>query len=210
MTRPAVRGFTLIELLVAISLSALILPMAGGLIYFLIRAQTASGEAVADTVILSRFIQAFRADVHAAQRVSNETSSSGDAAVALEMGPTESISYSAEPSGRIVRSVKRNGRVDRREEFLMTQTATRFEVAADRRSVAALYHPRGIKISGGISAATRSLIIRVEAVVGRDRRFDVPRNVEAFRAGQSSKRFWGLEDSTPATRLGAASKGKPT
>jgi len=166
------RGFTLIELIVALSLLAAILPLAGGTVYLLLRAQTASADSLVDAMTLSRFARTFRADVHAAQsaHVDGDGSRLDEQAV-FKLDPPRTISYAGEPTGAIVRTVRNGRSIERREEFRLAGTRTRFEVAADGRTVAAVHKPRALTVSGGAVVTATTSTIRIEAVVGRDRRF---------------------------------------
>lgn len=172
--RHARGGFTLIELLVALALFAVIIPLAGGMIYLLLRAQTASGEAIVDAVTLSRFAETFRADVHTARSVSPTRSNSRSTELVLELDAPRVVSYSVGESGKITRTVKANQAIVRREEFRIMQSMTRFAIAADRRTVAALHQPAPLGVSGRAARLPTTSIVRIEAVVGRDRRFDAP------------------------------------
>jgi len=170
------RGFTLIELIVALSLLATILPLAGGTVYLLLRAQTASADSLADAMTLSRFSRTFRADVHAAQsaHVNGEGSRLDEQAV-FKLDPPRTISYSGNPAGAIVRTVRNGRSIERREEFRLAGTRTQFEMAADGRAVAAVHKPRALTVSGGPVVTATTSTIRIEAFVGRDRRFERPR-----------------------------------
>jgi len=170
------RGFTLIELIVAISLLATILPLAGGTVYLLLRAQTASADSLADTITLTRFAHTFRADIHAAQsaHVDSDGSRLNEQAV-FKLDPPRTISYAEDPSGAIVRTVRTGRSIERREEFRLAGTRTRFEVAADGRTVAAVHKPRALTVTGGPVVTATTTTIRIEAIVGRDRRFGRPR-----------------------------------
>ena len=169
-------GFTLIELLVAISLWAVILPLAGGTIYLLLRAQSASADSLADAMTLSRFAHTFRTDVHAAQNAEVDGDRSRfDEHIILKLDSTRTISYAGDPAGTIVRIVRNGPSIERREEFRLAGTRTRFEMAADRQAVAAVHKPRALAVSGGPVVTATASTIRIEAVIGRDRRLGLPR-----------------------------------
>jgi prepilin-type N-terminal cleavage/methylation domain-containing protein len=166
------RAFTLIELLVAMSLFAVIMPLSGWLIYLLLHAQTASANSIADALTRSRFARTFRGDVHAAMKteVSGNGSATGSRAV-FHLDPSTSITYETENRGVVVRSVQVGNRVERREEFPFFETQTRFEQQSANGTVAAVQSrmrsdaPRKPQTSGAVGA------IRIEAMIGRDRRF---------------------------------------
>lgn len=173
-------GFTLIELLVAMSLFAVIAPLAGWMIFLLLRAQTASADSLADAMTLSRFANTFRADAHSAhsarvdgEQVVSDHSTAGEHAV-LTLEGRRGISYTAEPAGIIVRFVRNGTRTERREEFHLVGTQTHFERNATEGTLAAVHAPRSFRISTAGRAATSSIMsaptIRIEAVIGRDQR----------------------------------------
>jgi prepilin-type N-terminal cleavage/methylation domain-containing protein len=176
MRRDAVncrRGFTLIELLVAISLLAVIIPLSGWTIYLLLRAQTATADSLVDGMILSRFAAAFRDDVHAAR--SADVISSGTPAaesIRLRLDSPRVISYTSGAAGVIVRTVERGTLIERREEFRLAGTQTRFERDANGSTLAAVHRLRNLTVGGGPIAASSGSFIRIEAVIGRDRRFE--------------------------------------
>src|SRR5580704_15506510 len=67
------RGFTMIELLVVISVISVILPLAGGTIVFLLRAQSQSAEALRDAMATTQLSHSLRSDVHAARSASSSS-----------------------------------------------------------------------------------------------------------------------------------------
>jgi prepilin-type N-terminal cleavage/methylation domain-containing protein len=169
MTRRS--AFTLIELLVALSLFALILPLCGWLIYVLLHAQTASANSIADALAQSRFARTFRSDAHAAEKTEIiDSSSDTRSRVVFKVDSTASITYDADSSGLIVRTVQAGGATKRREEFRLTGTDTSFEQAAEG-TVAAVQFPIRANTSRGSRNGAAAGAVRIEAVVGRDRRF---------------------------------------
>jgi prepilin-type N-terminal cleavage/methylation domain-containing protein len=165
------RGFTLIELIVVLSLWGAILPLAGGTICLLLRAQTATADSLADGMTLSRFAQTFRADVHAARKARGESLPAKLVEeVVLELDSARTISYTTgATAGDIVRTARKGDVTERREEFRLVGTQTRFEVGPEGRTVAALHAPRGFALSGA-PIVPRAPSMRIEAVVGRDPR----------------------------------------
>jgi prepilin-type N-terminal cleavage/methylation domain-containing protein len=164
------RGFTLIELLVALSMWAAILPLAGGTIYLLLRAQSATADALVDGMTLSRFAHTFRADVHAARRAekNGDRDRLGEQVV-LELDAPRTVTYADDVGGLIVRTVRNGSVIERREEFRLIGSQTRFELSADGQTVAAVHLPRVLALSGPRPLGN-SPSIRIETVVGRDRR----------------------------------------
>jgi prepilin-type N-terminal cleavage/methylation domain-containing protein len=166
------RGFTLIELIVALSLLATILPLAGGTVYLLLRAQTASADSLADAMILSRFANKFHADVHAAQSAYLDSDGSRiERPLVFKLEPRRTIMYAEGPDGAIVRTVRNDRGIERREEFRLAGTRTRFELSADRSTVTAVHKPRAVAASKTTAVAGQLSAIRIEAVIGRDHRF---------------------------------------
>jgi prepilin-type N-terminal cleavage/methylation domain-containing protein len=169
------RGFTLIELLVALSLLAVIMPLTGWTIYLLLRAQTASADSLADAMILSRFATTFRNDVHAAQSADVDAGRTpGPASILLRLDSPRIVSYTAEPNGVVVRTVQKGTLVERREEFRLTGTQTQFERDQKNSTAAAVQRLHAATIAGGSVFSSAASSIRIEAVIGRDRRFERP------------------------------------
>jgi prepilin-type N-terminal cleavage/methylation domain-containing protein len=169
------RGFTLVELIVAMSIFAVILPLSGWMIYVLLRAQTASAVSLVDAMALSRFARSFRSDVHGSQTAKIETNPLGaHERVVLELGPLRTVTYAAHNAGVIVRTAKSGEKVERREEFWLAGTQTRFEREADAATLSAVHSPRTFTISGSPATTATIPIIRIEAVIGRDRRLERP------------------------------------
>jgi prepilin-type N-terminal cleavage/methylation domain-containing protein len=169
------RGFTLIELLVALSLLAVIMPLTGWTIYLLLRAQTASADSLADGMILSRFATTFRNDVHAAQSAEVDGGGTpGQASVLLRLDSPRIVSYTAELTGVVVRTVQKGTLVERREEFRLAGTQTHFERDQKNSMVAAVHRLHASTIAGASVPSSAASAIRIEAVIGRDRRFERP------------------------------------
>jgi prepilin-type N-terminal cleavage/methylation domain-containing protein len=155
------RAFTLIELLVALSLFAIILPISGWLIYVLLHAQTASANSIADALTRSRFARTFRGDAHGSQNaeVVGNASSIGTRII-FHVDSKTLVSYESERLGLIVRTVQVGGVRERREEFPLAGIQTCFERKSAEGTVAA------VQSKTGASAGS----VRIEVVVGRDRR----------------------------------------
>jgi prepilin-type N-terminal cleavage/methylation domain-containing protein len=162
------KGFTLIEMLVVLSLLAVILPMAGGTVFFLLRAQSQSADDLRDSMALSQLSHAFRSDVHAARRARTAEGPAVDGGIVLELDPTRTIEYQAEPNGFVRRTVRRGKVVERREQFRVGGARPKFELADSGREVAVTILPR---VRGSVSAdgpTTQTSGIRIAAVAGRD------------------------------------------
>lgn len=165
------RGFTLIELLVALSLFAVILPVSGWLIYVLLHAQTASANSIADALTRSRFARTFRGDAHAAHQAELVAGDSGvESRMVFHIDSRKRISYEADRRGVIVRTVQVAGVTDRREEFPFAGLQTRFEQKSAEGMVAAVQSRQTANGSGKSQAGASAGSVRIEAVLGRDRR----------------------------------------
>src|ERR1700722_7994548 len=144
------RGFTLIELLVALSLLAVIMPLTGWTIYLLLRAQTASADSLVDGMILSRFATTVRNDVHAAQSAKIDAPRApGQGSILLRLDSPRIVSYTAEPSGVVVRTAQKGTLVERREEFRLAGTQTQFERDQKNSTAAAVHRLHATTIAGG-------------------------------------------------------------
>ena len=96
-----------------------------------------------------------------------------------------------------MRTVQNGSRIERREEFRLAGTQTHFEPATKEGTVAAVHKPRAFTISGGPVMTATTSTIRIEAVVGRDRRFEKsptgaskepPRPALPLRPGEKGQR----------------------
>jgi prepilin-type N-terminal cleavage/methylation domain-containing protein len=164
-------AFTLIELLVALSLFAIILPLSGWLVYILLHAQTASANSIADALTQSRFARTFRSDAHAAAKTEIvDIKSDTRSRVVFKIDSTASIAYDADSSGLVVRTVQTGGATKRREEFQLTGIDTHFEQPAESTVVAVQFPVRANASRGSRNGAAAGPV-RIEAVIGRDRRF---------------------------------------
>jgi prepilin-type N-terminal cleavage/methylation domain-containing protein len=161
-------GFTLVELLVVISLLAVILPMAGGTILFLLRAQSQSTEALRDGMAITQFSHVFRTDVHAAKSTRTSTPSTADRGVILVLDGSRVIEYRAEPAEFVTRIVRRGETVERREQFRVGPVCPKFAIFDGGREIAVMIAPR---VRGSVArdqSTTPTAGIRIAAVVGRN------------------------------------------
>jgi prepilin-type N-terminal cleavage/methylation domain-containing protein len=162
------RGFTLIELLVVLSLLAVILPMAGGMVYFLLRAQSQSAEALRDSMSITQLSRVFRTDVHAARSARITSEGSRGKGLVLEQGDSRTIEYQAEPYGTISRTVRHGKTIERHEHFRLGTTEPTFKLADGGHEVALILVP-GMRLAAAAESATADQGgIRIGAVVSRD------------------------------------------
>jgi len=168
-------GFTLVELLVALSVLAIILPMAGGTVFFLLRAQSQSAESLRDALALTQLSHTFRSDVHAARRAQTATASDG---MTLDLDESRTIDYRAEPNGFVSRTVRRGKTVERHEQFRVGDARVRFALDDHGREPAVTVSPRpkGSSTSPGEAASSG---IRIAAVCGRNSSLAAPRETPA-------------------------------
>jgi prepilin-type N-terminal cleavage/methylation domain-containing protein len=157
-------GFTLVELLVVISVLAIILPMAGGTVFFLLRAQSRSAETLRDAMAITQLSHSFRDDVHAARAARTPADAAG---CVLEMDNSHTILYHAEANGFVSRIVRRGEAVERREQFRIGAARPTFALSEAGREVAVTIAPRTRSSALADDATTSRAGIRIAAVVGR-------------------------------------------
>ncbi|HET6324569.1 MAG TPA: prepilin-type N-terminal cleavage/methylation domain-containing protein [Planctomycetaceae bacterium] len=162
-------GFTLFELLVVISLLAVILPMAGGTVFFLLRAQSQSADALRDGMAITQFSHVFRSDVHAARSARALAPSAINRGIVLDLDGSRVVEYRAEPDNFVSRVVRRGETVERRERFRVGPVHPEFAIAREGdREIAVTISPR-LRGSGPVdpSSETKSGI-RIAAIIGRN------------------------------------------
>jgi prepilin-type N-terminal cleavage/methylation domain-containing protein len=161
-------GFTLLELLVVISLLAVILPMAGGTVFFLLRAQSQSADALRDAMAITQLSHVFRSDVHSARSARVAGDSAADEGVLLDLDGSRVIEYRTEPNDFVSRIVRRGETVERRERFRVGPVRPKFAIAEGGREIAVTIAPR----ARGFVSADKSNIttagIRIAAIIGRN------------------------------------------
>jgi len=160
-------GFTLVELLVVISLLAIILPMAGGTVFFLLRAQSQSADALRDAMAITQLSHVFRTDVHAARSARVAGNSPADQGVVLDLDGARVIEYRTEPSDFVSRIVRRGETVERRERFRVGPVRPRFAIAEGGSEIAVTISPRARGFVPVDKSTTTTAGIRIAAVIGR-------------------------------------------
>jgi prepilin-type N-terminal cleavage/methylation domain-containing protein len=158
-------GFTLVELLVVISVLAIILPMAGGTVFFLLRAQSQSAEGLRDAMAITQLSHTFRSDVHAARVARTRANADG---CELELDDSRTIAYRAEPNGFVSRIVRRGEVVERREQFRIGAARPKFALSETGREVGVTIAPRSRSAAAANDATTSPAGIRIAAIVGRN------------------------------------------
>jgi prepilin-type N-terminal cleavage/methylation domain-containing protein len=158
-------GFTLVELLVVISVLAIILPMAGGTVFFLLRAQSQSAETLRDAMAITQLSHTFRSDVHVARAARMPADAAG---CVLELDESHRIVYHAESNGFVSRTVRRGEAVERREQFRVGAARPSFALSEAGREVAVTIAPRTRSSAPADDATTSRAGIRIAAMVGRN------------------------------------------
>lgn len=161
-------GFTLVELLVVISLLAVILPMAGGTVFFLLRAQSQSADALRDSMAITQLSHVFRTDVHSARSARVARSSPADQGVLLDLDGSRVIEYRTEPNDFVSRIVRRGETVERRERFRVGPVGPKFAIAEGGREIAVTISPRARGFVPADKSTTTTAGIRIAAVIGRN------------------------------------------
>jgi len=176
-------GFTLVELLVVISVLAIILPMAGGTVFFLLRAQSQSAERLRDAMAITQLSHTFRSDVHAARAARMPSDAAG---CVLELDDSHTIVYHAEANGFVSRIVRRGEVVERREQFRIGAAQPTFALSEAGREVAVTIAPRTRSSAPADDATASRAGIRIAAMVGRNSSVGTP--TPGARPGQQKKR----------------------
>ena len=157
-------GFTLVELLVVISLLAVILPMAGGTVFFLLRR----------AIAIRRRTPRCNDDHSAFARVPNRRtlgperrvagSSPADQGVLLDLDGSRVIEYRTEPNDFVSRIVRRGETVERRERFRVGPVRPKFAIAEGGREIAVTISPRARGFVPADKSTTTTAGIRIAAV----------------------------------------------
>ncbi len=162
------RGFTIAELLVVLSVVAVILPMAGGTVFVLLRAQSRSAETLRDAMAITQLSHSFRTDAHDAQSARLAAPNRDNDGVILDLGGSRTIEFRTEPDGFVTRIVRHNDKVEGRERFRVGSAVTKFAIAEAGKEVAITISPRmrGIVVTNETVSPPG---IRIAAILGRNR-----------------------------------------
>jgi len=161
-------GYSLIELVVVMTVGAMMLGVAVGLLAMLLRTECAARDHLYHCTVLGRLADQFRRDAHAA----NAGNVDGPQRMQLELALNRTVTYHRRP-GRIVRVEQVGQTAERRESFALPPAATAsFEVHIDTTpTIASLAITRTTGESGQLPSAT----LRIDAVLGSDHRFTKPK-----------------------------------
>jgi hypothetical protein len=161
------RGYTLIEMTVVMTGGSALMGIAVVLLCVLFRADGSWREHVERSVTVDRLAERFRRDVRAAAgppAAVAEQPGRWDVPLAAD-GMSHFISYQVE-DGRVVRNARKSNRPDWIEEYALPAGATarmETEPLGDATLARLVIEP--------LDRAVGGQAFRVEAVVGRDRRF---------------------------------------
>jgi prepilin-type N-terminal cleavage/methylation domain-containing protein len=159
------RGFSLIELIVAMVIASTIFGLSVELL-MLAKRETATGrERTMSAANLLRLGEQFRADVHAADTVS-EAIKAGDRVLwTIEMPDDERVEYAPNADG-LHRTEYRGDKVHARDVFVVPAAGVRLELKPAEKPVEAILLIK----QGGSAAGDPESELRIEAAVGRDLR----------------------------------------
>jgi hypothetical protein len=150
------------------SLLAVILPMAGGTVFFLLRAQSQSADALRDAMAITQLSHVFRTDVHLAGSARVAGNSPADQGVLLDLDDSRVIEYRTEPNDFVSRIVRRGETVERRERFRVGPVRPKFAIAEGGREIAVTISPRARGFAPVDKSTTTDAGIRIAAVIGRN------------------------------------------
>ena len=159
------RGFSLLEMLVAVTVGSVLMGIGVAILTLLLRLDRTGREHAHRAVVLGRLAEQFRDDVHAALRPM-PAGTDHRAPWRLDLGPDRTVSYRITPES-VERDETAPGKPVRHESYPLPEgCAARVSLSADRTAqVASL-----IVAPAGTPSPT-SHQLRVDAVLGRDRRF---------------------------------------
>lgn len=164
-------GISLIEMLIVISVMSITLGLAVMTIGFLMRAESGATQAFAASNMLSRLAADFRRDARAAREAEiGADDEPGELRLILPEGRT--VIYRG--NGRSVeRLVRQEEKLRQREVYRLGSERIEFQVTEEEPRLASLSVTTRLKAvtnTEGAPAGTR--VVRIEAVLGRDRRFE--------------------------------------
>jgi hypothetical protein len=161
------RGLSLIESIVAMIIASTIFGMSVELLA-LIKNETATGRDQAlSTASLPRLAEQFRADVHAANTISQSKKGDGQVLWTMKMPDDKRVEYEPRVEG-LRRTEYRGDKVHSRDTFALPTADAQLELKPAEKPVEATLLVKD-HASGADAIAGSDL--RIEAAVGRDLRF---------------------------------------
>ena len=161
------RGHTLLEMTVVITVGATLLGIAVSLIHVLMRAEQNGRTHVERYVTMARLADQFRDDVHAA---AGRPTAEGQTAWHLELAADRTVRYATDP-GEITREERMGEKIVSRESYNMPDGYTA-AIAPDDATIPALVSLI-VELKAGSGSKGRE--IRIDAALGKDRRFAEPK-----------------------------------
>lgn len=164
-------GKTLLETVVVIGMMAVLMTSGAHLIGLLLRAEGDGLQALTADRSLFRLAETFRDDVHAAAAAQLADEDDGTDRLTLTLSDERRVTYTL-PDQRVQRVVRRGGETSHRETFRLPPGSNHLEHSGPERRVT-LVHKRRLgrpsESRNGSPSARRTY--RIQAVLGRDRRF---------------------------------------
>lgn len=176
------RGVSLIEMLAVITTMSVVGTLSVTTMFFMLRAEGGGAKSLFAGVAYSRLSHDFRRDVHAAIAANPI----GDGSVPprqldLLQPDEQTVSYTIR-ADRIVRTVHRNGKRVATDGYVLAEGASHFELEARSPLIALVHLRRGVTFSGTAYEGAPVRAYRIEAVRGRDYRFDSTHNTQSGRS----------------------------
>ncbi len=172
---PARRGVFLIEMMITIAVGSVVLGLGMGMLHLMLQTDKTLADSLWRGQTVSQLSQVFRGDVHAAREVKTEADQ--ETALTLALGKNHRVRYSLEKS-LILRTETQADKTLRTERFRFPEgTKISFNVDNPARValVIATPNPHTMKTNRSQnSVPLREL--KIEAVPGRDHRFENSQN----------------------------------
>lgn len=168
------RGISLIEMMIVIGASSMVLLAGVGLLHRLMRSERVAAESLVHATNHARLSAQFRDDVHAATAATARGEPGADHILQLAAGDAAQITYSQQDR-TLIRTETRQTQPTRHDQFhLPDDVRVRFAVSdASPQKIAELTWERVQADSATKTATTHRRLnpLRIEAIVGKDHRF---------------------------------------
>ena len=165
-------GKTLIEMIAVMGIMSVIFGTLGQTFALMMRSESSARQGVVARMNLDRLASEFRNDVHAADRAALIADGKPPAqALSLSMLNDTVVEYRIIENS-VRRTVLRERKRESWDEYRMEAADHRFEIMRDQSRIVALVHSTGApNDSDSQASANRRRIVRIQAILGRDRRF---------------------------------------